>query len=120
MNLTVMHAADTFISVLREAPQIAAFLSAQTAMESDEELKKLREAYNEAAKHFQERQFSGALTREDISELRRLQAVIEAHLLWNKFLDARSEAVELLRSLNQAMGDVLGFDFASAASPPGC
>lgn len=121
MNLPMTQAADEFIEILKEVPEIASFIAAQSAMEASAELSELRSRYDRAVQEFQEKRMKGSLSQKDIDELKKLQKEIQSHILWQNFMDRRSEAVALLRELNSAMGEVLGFDFASAAaSSAGC
>jgi cell fate (sporulation/competence/biofilm development) regulator YlbF (YheA/YmcA/DUF963 family) len=117
MNWEMTKAADAFIATLEANPEVAAFREAAAAMEADPELSKLRGRYDEAAGAYREKQANGSLDRTDIARLRSLQASIEAHPAWEKFLDTRAAAQELLKGCNRAMSAVLGFDFAATAAP---
>ena len=98
---------------------ISGFLEAKDDFDTDGELVVLRDEFAALMKRFQEKQFDGTLTQEDIAALRAAQSKVNTHPVTTRFVSARNEAMAVLRDCNTAMSELLGIDFAAAAAPAG-
>jgi len=117
IDITLKEAADEFVRVLAASPVVTAFQEAKAGMESDETLPALRDQYTRLVEQFQRKQFDGTLTQQDISKLRTLNNQVSTHPASIRFVESRDKALAMLSGCNQAMGTLLGFDFAANAAP---
>jgi cell fate (sporulation/competence/biofilm development) regulator YlbF (YheA/YmcA/DUF963 family) len=117
IDTALQESADEFVRVLAASPVVSAFRESKASMVGDEELSALRDQHARLAEEFRTKQFDGTLTQEDISKQRTLYKRVTTHPANIRFVAARDEALELLRSCNHAMSGLLGFDFAANAAP---
>jgi cell fate (sporulation/competence/biofilm development) regulator YlbF (YheA/YmcA/DUF963 family) len=117
IEVTIREAADEFVRVLAADPVVTAFKKAKGSMEGDETLAALRDQHAQMAEQFQRKQVDGTLAQEDIARLRTLYNQVTTHPANLRFVEARDDALELLRNCNEAMSNLLGFDFAANAAP---
>ncbi len=112
------NAVTLFARSLGSAEAVKRFLQARHCFESDEELARSREAYNQAAKGFHEMQAAGTLTEQQITRVRTLQSKLNLHPRAIELLHAQQEMAELLQECNRQIFEVLGLDFSLIAA--GC
>jgi len=110
----------SFARSLKSADAVESFLKARDDFESDAELSRSREAFDQAAQNFREKQTAGTLSEQDINRVRTLQSNVNVHPRTVKLLRAQQEMAELLQECNQQMTEVLGIDFAGTSVPSGC
>lgn len=97
---------------------MAAFVEAEEAFQTDQELRAQRERFNDLAQRFQRARMNGAVTDELVAEVRREQARLQSHPLVVEYGRRRQEAVAFLQETNTRMSAILGVDFAAIARPP--
>ncbi len=114
---TLQESADEFVRVLAANPVVSAFHEAKALMEGDEKLSAMRDQHARMVEEFRTKQSDGTLVQQDISKLRSLYNEIAAYPANARFAAARDQALELLRSCNEAISGLLGFDFAANAAP---
>ncbi len=112
--------ADEFVQSLMAAPDVAAFLDAKASMECDVEFSALYDRHSNMTKEFRTKQANGTYTQDDISKLRDLYKQVSEHPAKARFEAAKDGAVRFMRSCNQTMSGLLGFDFAANAAPKSC
>ena len=117
LDATLKEAADEFVRALEANPVVAAFQEAKASMEGDDTLSALRDQQPRMVEQYRRKQFEDALTQEDISKLRALGEQITHHPANLRFMESRDKALTMLGSCNQAMSELLGFDFAANAAP---
>ena len=117
IDVTLKEAADEFVRVLAASPVVTAFQEAKASMESDETLSGLRDQHAQLVEQFQRKQFDGTLAQADISTLRTLHNQVSTHPATIRFVESKDKALAMLSSCNQAMSELLGFDFAANAAP---
>jgi cell fate (sporulation/competence/biofilm development) regulator YlbF (YheA/YmcA/DUF963 family) len=110
----------SFASSLKSTDAVTRFFEARRKLETDAELSRSREAFNQAARSFREKQAAGTLTEQEISRVRTLQANLNLHPRTVELLHAQQEMAELLQECNQQIFEVLGLDFSAIAAPSGC
>jgi cell fate (sporulation/competence/biofilm development) regulator YlbF (YheA/YmcA/DUF963 family) len=110
----------SFASSLKSTDAVTRFFEARRNLETDVELSRSREAFNQAARSFREKQAAGTLAEQEISRVRTLQANLNLHPRTVKLLHAQQEMAELLQECNQQILEVLGLDFSAIAVPSGC
>lgn len=111
------HAAEEFVQYFKSSPLVQEFQIAEDLFLQNPEIKKLREEFNFLAKEFQKKQRDGSLTQEDINVIRKLQVSINTHPIAIKYAQAQQAMVMLLQDCNNAMSEVLGFNFSATAAP---
>lgn len=109
--------AEEFVQTLKSSLSVQEFLSDQDAYLNNPGIKKLREEYISLAQEFQQKQTAGTLTREDINVIRKLQANLNMHPATMQYGQAQQALVMMLQDCNNAMSNVLGFDFSATAAP---
>lgn len=114
----IRQAAAQFASNLRLVPVVGAFVAAEEAFQTDEELRAQRERFNELVQRFQRARMNGTLTDELVAEVRRAQARLQSHPLVMEYGRKRQEALAFLQETNARMSAILGVDFAAIARPP--
>jgi len=110
-------AAEEFVQSLKSSRHVKEFQSAQGVYLNNHEVKKMREEYISLAQKFQQKQTVGTLTQEDINVTRKLQANLNRHPVTMQFAQAQQEMVMMLQECNNAMSEILGFDFSATAAP---
>jgi len=110
----------SFARSLKSMEAVKRFFEARRRFETDEELSRCRESFNQAARTFRENQAAGTLTEQEINRVRTLQSSMNLHPRTVEYLLAQQEMAELLQECNQQIFEVLGLDFAAIAIPKGC
>ncbi len=108
---------EEFVQSLKSSRLVEEFRSAQGVYLNNHEVKKMREEYISLAQKFQQKQTVGTLTQEDINVIRKLQANLNRHPVTMQFAQAQQEMVMMLQECNNAMSEILGFDFSATAAP---
>jgi cell fate (sporulation/competence/biofilm development) regulator YlbF (YheA/YmcA/DUF963 family) len=109
----------TFARSLKSTEAVKRFFEARRRFESDEDLSRSREAFNQAARTFREKQTAGTLTEQEISQIRALQSKMNLHPRTVEYLRVQQEMAELMQECNQQISELLGFDFSAIAAPSG-
>ena len=109
----------SFARSLKSADAVKRFIEARRRFESDEEVARSREAFNQAAVSFREKQAAGTLTEQEINHIRILQSNLNQQPRLVEYLRAQQEMAELMQECNQQISELLGFDFSGMAVPSG-
>ena len=109
----------SFASSLKSTEAVKRFFEARRRFESDEDLSRSREAFNQAARNFREKQAAGTLVEQEINQIRALQSALNLHPRTIEYLRAQQEIAELMQECNQQISELLGFDFSAIAVPSG-
>jgi len=118
MEVRLQQAADRFISTLGNNPKVSSFRNANDAFFNDAELAALRKRYNELLIIARKKQYDGTLTQEELNTIRALQAQVSNHLITQRFVQARTEVLDVLTECNNEISTLLGFNYAQVAAPP--
>ncbi len=113
------NAVISFASSLKSTEAVKRFFEARRRFESDEDLSRSREAFNQAARSFREKQAAGTLVEQEINQIRALQSDVNLHPRTIEYLHAQQEIAELMQECNQQISELLGFDFSAIAVPSG-
>ena len=114
----IRQAAAQFASNLRLVPVVAAFVAAEEAFQTDQELRAQRERFNDLGQRFQRARMNGVLTDALVAEVRREQTHLQSHPLVVEYGRRRQEALAFLQETNVRISEILGVDFAAIARPP--
>lgn len=109
--------AEEFVRYLKSSQPVKEFQMVQGVYQNNPEVKKLREEYISLSQKFQQKQSSGTLTQEDINAIRKIQTSLSRHPVTERYAQAQQTMVTMLQECNDAMSEVLGFDFAATAAP---
>ena len=108
---------EEFVQSLKSSRLVEEFRSAQGVYLNNHEVKKMREEYISLAQMFQQKQSVGTLTQEDINVIRKLQTSLSRHPATMQYAQAQQDMIAMLQDCNDAMSEVLGFDFSATAAP---
>jgi|GEM_PF-1089513 cell fate (sporulation/competence/biofilm development) regulator YlbF (YheA/YmcA/DUF963 family) len=121
MNNQIKSIADQFVNRLFAVPEVIEYNEALDKYENNEEIKSLMGRYNSLAVGFQQKQYNGTLTQEEITEMRELVNSIRSHQLENEIQNKQALLVGILQECNDEISSVLNMDFAKIAAPSsGC
>ena len=109
----------SFARSLKSTDAVKMFIEARRRFESDEEVARSKEAFNQAAVSFREKQAAGTLTEQEINQIRILQSNLNQQPRLVEYLRAQQEMAELMQECNQQISELLGFDFSAIAVPSG-
>ncbi len=109
--------AEEFVRHANSSAAVKEFRVAQQAYNDNPELTKLRGEYATLAREFRQKESSGTLKQGDINILRTLQRKLNEHPMTIPYARAQQTMVMMLQDCNNAMSEVLGFDFAATAAP---
>jgi len=118
MEVRLQQAADRFISTLANNPKVNSFRNANDAFFNDAELAALRKRYNELLIIARKKQYDGTLTQEELNTIRELQAHVSNHPITQRFVQARTEVLDVLTECNTEISTLFGFNYAQVAAPP--
>lgn len=108
--------AEDFVRAVKSSQPVKDFGLEQAAFNNDPVVKTLRERYTTLAREFQQKQAENRLTSEDIAQLKAVQRELNLHPVSQRFARAQQNMIAMLQECNNAMGEVLGFDFAATAA----
>ncbi len=120
LNTELHDAAEAFIAAVQQSDVYDAFTRTRTEFQGDPELRAIRKHFNERSTELQTKQSTGALSQEEIDELRALQSSVNTHPATARYIQARQSLVASLQECNRGLSQELGFDFASAAARQSC
>lgn len=118
LSKEIEEAAANFAASVRQVAAVAAYMEAEEAFQTDEELRAQRERFNDLGQRFQSARANGMLTDALVAEVRREQARLQSHPLVVEYGKRRQEALAFLQATNARMSEILGVDFAAIARPP--
>ena len=114
-----MDCARSLIDALKTTPAVRHFLAAEPRFRSDTQVKSLLTALQRKAEGFRRDQEAGTLRREQLEELREMQAQFQSHPAVQNFNEAREGVGLLFQETNRIISEILGFDFGQTAGRPG-
>jgi cell fate (sporulation/competence/biofilm development) regulator YlbF (YheA/YmcA/DUF963 family) len=121
MDSQIKSIADQFVNRLFAVPEVIDYNETLDKYENNEEIKTLTEKYNSLAAGFQQKQYDGTLTQEEITEMRALVNSIRSHPLEIEIQNKQALLVGILQECNDELSSVLNMDFAKIAAPSsGC
>jgi cell fate (sporulation/competence/biofilm development) regulator YlbF (YheA/YmcA/DUF963 family) len=121
MDSQIKSIADQFVNRLFAVPEVIDYNETLDKYENNEEIKTLTEKYNSLAAGFQQKQYDGTLTQEEITEMRALVNSIRSHPLEIEIQNKQALLVGILQECNDELSSVLNMDFAKLAAPSsGC
>lgn len=121
MDNQIKSIADQFVNRLFAVPEIIGYNEALDKYENNEEIQGLIEKYNSLSSEFQQKQYVGTLTQEEINEMRSLINSIRSHPLENEIQNKQALLAGILQECNDEISSVLNMDFAKIAAPSsGC
>jgi cell fate (sporulation/competence/biofilm development) regulator YlbF (YheA/YmcA/DUF963 family) len=120
LTMQLQQAAELFVTSVTATPEMNAFVAAKNVFRSDVELQGLRKRLSQRSGELQAKQTTGALTQQEIDEVRFLQNTLNAHPITVQFVQARQAIIARLGECNEAVSGEIGFDFAAAAAPQSC
>lgn len=104
---------------LAEAEAIVHFISANQALNNDQNALELINAATELQRKVYDGQSSGDDLSNDLNRLRDYQSQISSNAVIQEQSIARETAVAFLREINQEISQLLGMDFGALARRPG-
>jgi len=121
-NDEIMEAAREVGEALANCEECRAVEKAQEALVRDEGAKKLLDAYQSVQRSIQMAEMWGGRRRpkDELDELKRLEAKMENNRIIKSLLDAQMNLQEMLANLNAEISGLLGIDFASNSSSGCC
>jgi cell fate (sporulation/competence/biofilm development) regulator YlbF (YheA/YmcA/DUF963 family) len=120
LDIQLQNAADTFVATLTNSQEIRAFVKAKAEFQGNPELREVRKQFSEKQTEVQAKQTAGTLTQDEIDNVQALQNKLNSHTVTMNYTQTRHAMINQLHECNQALSNVMGFDFASAAAPPSC
>ena len=117
MDNQIKSIADQFVNRLFAVPEVIEYNEAINKYENNEEIQTLTEKYNSLAAGFQQKQYDGSLTQEEITEMRSLVNSIRSNPLEKEIQDKQAQLVSILQECNDEISSVLTMDFAKVAAP---
>ena len=109
----------TLIDALKTTPAVRHFLAAEPRFRSDPQVKDLLTTLQRKAEGFRRDQEAGTLRREQLEELREMQANFQGHPAVQNLNDAREGVGLLFQETNRIISEILGFDFGQTAGRSG-
>lgn len=117
----VMEAAREFGKELADCEECRAVEEAQQALRKDREAREILSNYQSMQRSIQMSQmWGGKMAKDELNELRSLEAKLESNQIIKSLLDAQKNLQEMLGNLNAEVSGLLGIDFASNSSTGGC
>jgi cell fate (sporulation/competence/biofilm development) regulator YlbF (YheA/YmcA/DUF963 family) len=104
---------------LAEAEAIVHFISANQALNNDQNSLEMINAATDLQRKLYDGQSSGDDLNNDLNRLRDYQSQISSNAVIQEQSIARETAVAFLREINQEISQLLGMDFAALARRPG-
>lgn len=104
---------------LAEAEAIVRFISANQALNNDQNAQELINTVADLQHKIYNGQSSGEKLKADLNRLRDTQSQISTNAVIQEHAIARETAVAFLREVNQEISQLLGMDFAALARRPG-
>jgi cell fate (sporulation/competence/biofilm development) regulator YlbF (YheA/YmcA/DUF963 family) len=104
---------------LAEAEAIVHFISANQALNNDQNTLELINAATDLQRKLYDGESSGDDLNNDLNRLRDYQSQISSNAVIQEQSIARETAVAFLREINQEISQLLGMDFAALARRPG-
>lgn len=104
---------------LAETEAVVHFISANQALNNDQNTLELIKAATELQRKIYDGQSSGVNLNNDLNRLRDYQSQISTNAVIHEQSFVRETAVAFLREINQEISQLLGMDFAALARRPG-
>lgn len=104
---------------LAETEAVVHFISANQALNNDQNTLELIKAATELQRKIYDGQSSGVNLNNDLNRLRDYQSQISTNAVIQEQSFVRETAVAFLREINQEISQLLGMDFAALARRPG-
>lgn len=117
----VMEAAREFGEALADCQECQRVEEAQESLRKDREARELLSNYQSIQRSIQmARMWGGKTAKDELEELRGLEAKINSNRIIQNLLDAQKRLQEMLGNLNAEVSGLLGIDFASNSNAGGC
>ena len=117
----VMEAAREFGQALADCDECRAVKEGQETLRKDKEASKLLSDHQSTQRSIQmARMWGGKTAKDELEELRKLEAKINSNGIIQNLLDAQKRQQEMLGSLNTEVSNLLGINFALNSSAGGC
>jgi cell fate (sporulation/competence/biofilm development) regulator YlbF (YheA/YmcA/DUF963 family) len=113
-------ATDELIRNLVSSKPLADYARAREQMHSDPQAHALLERLSGLQTDIRRKQAGGAVTQEDLKNLRAAQADVQSNGAIIAYAVSQQEAVSFLREINREISELLGMDFASLARQRTC
>lgn len=120
LNPELKQAAQALGHALKDAPSLQVYTAAVARMAGDAQATTLLDELERVQSDMRVRQANGEVTPADTARLRQLQQEVQAHPTIATFLAAQQNVLAYLPEVNQALGDLLGVDFASLGRVSTC
>lgn len=106
------------VNLLQSEPFLR-FKEAEKTMNEDLVASRLLSDFLELQRNLRNKQSTGAISEEDIKQLRALQGAIYSNAIIQGYLQAQATAVAFVQEVNNEISQLLGIDFASLVRKPG-
>ena len=116
----VLVAVERLATTLAGAEPIAAYRQAKKRLEADLDAGELLERFQSVQADLRVRQARGTITQADVDRLRTLQRAVQSNRLIMDYAETQQAALAYLPEVNQAISQLLGFDFAALAGRASC
>jgi len=115
-----MESAREFGEALADCDECRAVKEGQETLRKDKEASKLLSDYQSTQRSIQMARMWGGRAKDELNELKNLEAKINSNYVIKNLLDAQKRKQEVLGSLNTEVSNLLGINFASNSSAGGC
>ncbi len=116
----LLAAAQKLANALRRADPVDTYNQAQAAFDADPQANILLDLITLAQTNLRRSQSNGTVTQADVDKLRSLQGQAQSNAVIMEYLEAQQAANAYLSSVNLAISQLLGIDFAQMARPGCC
>lgn len=117
IDIQLKLAAEEFVRYLKSSQPVKKFLASQSIFQSNTEILKLREDFTSIVKIYRQKEADGNLTENDIHMVRDIQKRLNTHPITIEYVQSQQEMIMMLQDCNNAISNILGFDFAATAAP---
>lgn len=114
-----LRAARSLAQTLRATRVIQAYLAAEQGFRTNSEVERLRGALTDAYQAYLAAERDGHATVEQIHDVRRRQAALQAHPAVLEFVQHREAGGLFLQRVNGEISALLGLDFGATVGPAG-
>ncbi len=116
----VQTAVAAFAAALAETPEFQAFEEAAVVFKGDQIARQAVRLFQEKLKSLQLMQQLGAVTPEELEELKQLRQAMMDQPSVRAYVESQDELIRVCQAAAQEISGVIGLDFANACVPGCC
>lgn len=115
LSIPLLEAASSLTENLAQSEAFLRYKAAEQRLQADYQAMQLLKDLSSLQQLIRQQQYSGAVSQNDLTQLRSLQSVVGANDIIQDHLLTQELAIAFLREVNQEISQLLGVDFASLA-----